>query len=390
MAPEVLQHLATGGGSFPVTKMQDPKEKFYRHFQDEVVILQEQIDGIGSVAQVGGERQDAIDHILAGISNLSSEVADASDFVPSYDQRNYAQAVKALTDKLNETTTKLAPRSRFQFKPRGANTATSDLTAPKNDPRLLVGSSLADPLPASRGGPVIAAAATTSPGVQAERDGLGELPSFPKNYNEEMARPSTTKVRKPSFSTAKDIAIFDQEGLHIILPSSASRATSSGRLMDLKGCVVDMSLTLSGTTSFANLALKNIDKSLIVAGNVTGPTHITGVSNSVIVVSARQVRIHECNNVDIYLHCSSHPIIEDCSNMRFAPLPASFHTPEDPVKNQWDQVDDFKWLKSEPSPNWSILPEEQRLADEIWTKVVPGERGKDLHDILDAVGVSKQ
>ncbi|KZL80403.1 tubulin binding cofactor c [Colletotrichum incanum] len=384
MAPEVLQHFAVGGGTFPVTKMQDPKEKFYRHFQDEVTILQEQINGIGSIAQVGGERQDAIDHILAGISNLSNEVADASDYVPSYDQRNYAQAVKALTDKLNETTTKLAPRSRFQFKPRGASTATSDVAAPKNDPRLLVGSSLAEPLPASRGGPVVA------PDVQAETDGLGELPSFAKNYNEEMARPSATKVRKPSFSTAKDVAIFGQEGLHIILPSSASRATSSGRLTDLKGCVVDMSLALSGNTSFANLALKDIEKSLIVAGNVTGPAHITGVSDSIIVVAARQVRIHECKNVDIYLHCSSHPIIEDCSNMRFAPLPASFDTPEDPVKNQWDQVDDFKWLKSEPSPNWSILPEEQRLADEIWTKVVPGERGKDLHDILKAVGVSKQ
>ncbi|GKT82562.1 tubulin binding cofactor c [Colletotrichum tofieldiae] len=350
MAPEVLQHVAVGGGAFPVTKMQDPKEKFYRHFQDEVTSLQEQINDIGSIAQVGGERQDAIDHILAGISNLSNEVADASDYVPSYDQRNYAQ----------------------------------------NDPRLLVGSSLAEPLPASHGGPVVDSDA------QAEPDGLGELPSFAKNYNEEMARPSATKVRKPSFSTAKDIAIFGQDGLHIILPSSASRATSSGRLTDLKGCVVDMSLALSGNTSFASLALKNIEKSLIVAGNVTGPAHITGVSDSIIVVAARQVRIHECKNVDIYLHCSSHPIIEDCSNMRFAPLPASFvlmiaqETPEDPVKNQWDQVDDFKWLKSEPSPNWSILPEEQRLADEIWTKVVPGERGKDLHDILRAVGVSKQ
>ncbi|GJC91572.1 tubulin binding cofactor C [Colletotrichum higginsianum] len=351
--------------------MQDPKEKFYRHFQDEVAILQEQINGIGSVAQVGGERQDAIDHVLAGISNLSNEVADASDYVPSYDLRNYAQAVKALTDKLNETTTKLAP-----LQAAGASAATSDLAAPKNDPRLLVGSSLADPLPASRGGPVVAADLSTE-----NDDDLGDLPSFSKNYNEEMARPSATKVRKPSFSTAKDIAIFGQEGLHIILPSSASRATSSGRLTDLKGCVVDMSLALSGTTSFANLALKNIERSLIVAGNVAGPAHITGVSDSIIVVSARQVRIHECRNVDIYLHCSSHPIIEDCSNMRFAPLPASFDTPEDPVKNQWDQVDDFKWLKSEPK---------QRLAEEIWTKVVPGERGKDLQDILKAVGVQKQ
>ncbi|KAK1465204.1 tubulin binding cofactor C [Colletotrichum melonis] len=394
MAPEVLQQFAVGGG-LPVTRMQDPKERFYHHFQEEVIGLQEQIDNVSSISQVGGERQDAIDHILAGISNLSNEVADASDYVPSYDQRNYAQSVKALTDKLNETTAKLAPRSRFQFKPRGASSATTSTTngpaAPKIDPRLIVGASLADPFPPSRGGPVTAppSSSVTQAATETDSDGLGDLPNFPKNYNEEMARPSATKVRKPSFSTAKDIAIFGQDGLHIILPSSASRATSSGRLTDLKGCVVDMSIALSGHTSFANLALKNVERSLIVAGNVAGPAHITGVSDSIIVVSARQVRIHECRNVDIYLHCSSHPIIEDCSNMRFAPLPPSFDTTEDPTKNQWDQVDDFKWLKSEPSPNWSILPEEKRLAEEIWTKVVPGERGKDLHDILKAVGVQK-
>ncbi len=50
--------------------------------------------------------------------------------------------------------------------------------------------------------------------------------------------------------------------------------------------------------------------------------------------------------------------------------------------NQWDQVDDFKWLKSEHSPNWSILPEEQRLKEETWTKVVPGGPGVGLNDIL--------
>jgi hypothetical protein len=48
------------------------------------------------------------------------------------------------------------------------------------------------------------------------------------------------------------------------------------------------------------------------------------VSDSTIVVVARQVRIHECSNVDIYLHCGSHPIIEDCSGMRFSPLPKAY------------------------------------------------------------------
>ncbi|KAJ0331901.1 hypothetical protein COL5a_002571 [Colletotrichum fioriniae] len=75
--------------------------------------------------------------------------------------------------------------------------------------------------------------------------------------------------------------------------------------------------------------------------------------------------------------------------MRYRLLIAEQDTTEDSTKNQWDHVDDFKWLKSEPSPNWSVLAEEARLPEEIWTKVVPGERGKDLHDILKAVGVQK-
>lgn len=60
---------------------------------------------------------------------------------------------------------------------------------------------------------------------------------------------------------------------------------------------------------------------------------------------------------------------------------------EDPIRNQWDQVDDFKWLKAEHSPNWSILPEEQRLKQEIWTNVVPGGPGMGLEDIIKKIGL---
>jgi hypothetical protein len=60
-----------------------------------------------------------------------------------------------------------------------------------------------------------------------------------------------------------------------------------------------------------------------------------------------------------------------------------------PTQNQWDQVDDFKWLKAEHSPNWSILLENERLNEEIWTKVVPGGPGVGLDDILRKVGIKK-
>jgi hypothetical protein len=59
----------------------------------------------------------------------------------------------------------------------------------------------------------------------------------------------------------------------------------------------------------------------------------------------------------------------------------------DQKENHWDQVDDFKWLKAEHSPNWSILPEAERLKEEIWTTVVPGGRGMGLDDILKKVGI---
>jgi tubulin-specific chaperone C len=153
------------------------------------------------------------------------------------------------------------------------------------------------------------------------KDTLGDLPSFPKNYNEEMTRGTTGPIRKPSFSQATNVNISGHNGLHIILPSSASRATSSGSLTKLTRCIVDMSVPTANNAPFAGLALKNIQGSLIIVGHVAGAAHITGVENSIIVVASRQVRMHDCKNVDIYLHCASRPIIEDCSNVRFSPIP---------------------------------------------------------------------
>ncbi|KAI1150011.1 tubulin-specific chaperone C [Nemania diffusa] len=359
---------AAGGLTSP--QMADPKEKFFRHFQAEIILIQDEIDSLATMSAIGGERQTGIDKVLAGISRLSNEVMDASDFVPSYDQRAYSQAMKALTDKLNATTGKFAPKSRFQFKSRntGATAAQSPATRDLRIPR-------------PRDSPGDSSQAV----VEAEAsDAVGTLPSISgaKNYNDELARGSSG-VRKPSFSTAPNIAISEHEGLHIMLPMTASRATSSGTLTDLTRCIVDMAVPTSAGAPFAGLALKNIRSSLVVAGHVAGPAHITGVQDSVVVVAARQVRMHDCRNVQVYLHCASHPIIEDCSQVAFAPLPTYYMNESTPPQtNQWDQVDDFKWLKDEASPNWSILPEESRIADDVWQNTVCGKAGMSTDDIL--------
>jgi hypothetical protein len=96
--------------------------------------------------------------------------------------------------------------------------------------------------------------------------------------------------------------------------------------------------------------------------------------------------MHGSKNVDVYLHTSSRPIIEDCEMVRFAPLPATFEPSEiAQASNQWDQIDDFKWLKAEPSPNFSILPESQRAHNEVWMGKVVGGSDGNMEDILKTV-----
>lgn len=357
----------------------DPKQRFRRSFLDHVAVLQDQMEELKSISTVAGERQEAIDHILAGISKLQNDVADVADKTPAYDRKQYSETIKGLQEKLSDTTTALAPKSRFQFK---RTVKHVDMGAPENDPRLLSGS-----FSRNQHEPSVPPGALKSP--DEADDELKELPRSERDYNAELSRPSASSIRKPSFSAARTIGISNQIGLHIILPSSAAMATASGSLTDLAGCVVDMSIPTSQGHAFPGLAMREIKKSLIVAGRVAGPVHMTGISDSILVLVAHQVRIHDCKNVDIYLHCTSHPIIEDCSGMRFAPLPACYMTDADRAEeNQWNQVDDFKWLKAGHSPNWTTMGEAQALSDEIWTKVVPGRPGASVDETLAKVGIS--
>ena len=177
---------------------------------------------------------------------------------------------------------KLEPKPRFQFKRRTAP-ALSSTTA-------------ADPRPYAPSTPSTSYT-TTSTGT--------DQPS------------SASSVLQESQPPSKD---------NNSLSTSASRATPSSDITEVDRSVIIMRDDGPRT----GLAIKNVRHSLIVVGRVNGAAHLTDLRDSIVVVSARQVRIHECHNVDFYLFCSSHPIIEDCQGVRFAPIPdslVSFHPP---------------------------------------------------------------
>jgi hypothetical protein len=236
-------------------------------------------------------------------------VADAADYVPAYDQRTYSDLVKSLKDQVTEAQAKFTTKSRFQFKQRAAANAPG--TAAKPDTRRLNPGTTSTPDSSSK--------------PSDEDTGTpNSLPSSSKDHPNGGGNTDTDTAT----ATARDITLSDHRRVHITLPASASRATSAGTLTNLDRCVIDMSVPTSGSAAgahpFASLTLKDIAGSAIVAGRVDGPVHVTNVRNSVILVAARQVRIHECENVTFYLHCVSRPIIEDCRGVRFARAPEGY------------------------------------------------------------------
>ncbi|KKA27012.1 hypothetical protein TD95_000533 [Thielaviopsis punctulata] len=325
--------------------MEMTNEQFYKHFQDTIASLEESISQL-SPEQTAEERNALVDSVRAGISTLTKELADASANLPSYDQRNFNESLKSTTANLNISASRAAPKPRFKFRP-GAGRPSHVI-----DSRKLT--STQDSASSQR-----AQSSCTSDGTSTATAVSG------KDYNEEV-RTQISLVRQPSFSTAKDVVLSNHTDVRIALPESAKAATASGRLTDIERCVVDMAGATRSGTPFAGFAIKNVKQSVVITGTVAGPVHITSITDSVLVVVARQVRIHECRNVDIYLYCGSRPIIEDCEGLRFTEAP-EYYSPGDLLgENQWDQVDDFKWLKADKSPNWDILEADKRVGDDVW------------------------
>jgi len=113
--------------------------------------------------------------------------------------------------------------------------------------------------------------------------------------------------------------------------------------------------------------------------------------NCVLFICGRQVRISNSEFLDMYVRVQSRTTIEDSTNIRFAPyvwnaerspsMPSLAHfdvTKERLVNHKrlasvglawiisiimsrFDLIEDFNWLAfSTPSPNWMIIPEDER------------------------------
>lgn len=105
------------------------------------------------------------------------------------------------------------------------------------------------------------------------------------------------------------------------------------------------------------------------AGPITGPCFVDDAQRCTLVIASYQVRIHRAQQSDLYLRVRSKPIIEHSAGLRFAP----YCLEDGGVQSQlaahklgqdmglWCEVDDFGWIKAIQSPNWCVMPTEDRL-----------------------------
>ena len=222
------------------------------------------------------------------------------------------QTIKGLSEKLHNVRSSFVPRQKFSFKSarkiNSTATVKEELNLPSHQRPQLPSWDL------SSSTSVSATAEAPAIDTTSEQEAQGIV-------NKELRDNKQTGPRNPSFSQSKTISFSNQSHLHIILPSSASHAITTGTLSNLQHCIVDMSLPTTLGQPFSGISLKNIKVCLVICGRVSGPAHVTNLEDTVIVTTCRQLRMHECKRVDVYLHCSSRPIIENCSQVRFAPLP---------------------------------------------------------------------
>ncbi|NXI45284.1 TBCC protein, partial [Galbula dea] len=136
-------------------------------------------------------------------------------------------------------------------------------------------------------------------------------------------------------------------------------------LSELRGCRV----RLRGNAN--TLRVRDCQHCTVLCGPVSTSVLVDGCSSCLLVVACQQLRTHRTRDSRFYVQVTSRAVIEDCTKVSFAPYTWNYPGIErdfessglDRNRNNWNLVDDFDWLAADkPSPNWSVIPEQERIS----------------------------
>lgn len=254
-----------------------------------------------------------LEGISASITDLEGFVSEKSYFLPSYDVRSSLKTITDLREAMESLNAEIQPRKKFSFhnKPGKADSAkkVADFDASSVEGSVLL--------------PSTSISVHDSPGFRHQSNVI-----LDKEFG---------------FLECGDFTISDLESCEV----------------RLRGCL-------------RALYVHRVKNCRIYTGPVTGSILIEEVEDGVFMLASHQIRIHQAKRTDFYIRVRSRPIIEDCSEVRFAPHRMVYEGIEKDLNDaglgeengNWANVDDFKWLRAVQSPNWCLVPEGE------WTDMV--------------------
>lgn len=246
------------------------------------------------------------DSIAKDFQILQKFVADSTFFLPSYDIRIAHENLKSLQELIQITQDKYLPKKKFTFKSKkkiiGKEKDCVDCIISKKE------------------------LATVNIDIC--------LYGFRNLINEKL-------IKEPEEINGKDVELYNLESCMVKLFGSAN-----------------------------TVHINSIMNCTVLIGPVSTSIFIENCTNCTFVVACQQARIHSTTDSHVYLYVSTRAIIEDCKNLKFAPY--NWHYPNiekhfdfaglNKDINNWHNIDDFNWLVTGySSPNWSELPEEERI-----------------------------
>ncbi|KAK2703881.1 hypothetical protein QYM36_017807 [Artemia franciscana] len=172
----------------------------------------------------------------------------------------------------------------------------------------------------------------------------------------ELLKRETAKIERNIEQDIKAVPKFVLEGLQNDQKTILNCKDEDVLIKDCKNATITIN-EIPGTVHLINLS-----NSVIVASPLKTSIFIRDCKNCQFYLSCQQLRMHASTDCDVSLHVNSRAIIEDCSKIRFGPLPLKYSETDkldvcgfkfDPESHK--KVDDFNWLSKGQSPNWSLL-----------------------------------
>lgn len=324
----MLERLSNRHQSRPNHSVSHPAEStqsFLNLFSESKRLIQSDLNclrGISSDPQNQPDLKSQLQNLSVAVADLEKLVAENSYFLPSYEIRSSLKSISELKESLEDANAELLPRKKFSFRNKAAK---------KN---------------------------------QAETMGFAEKLKIVEKTKEAECAPFDTKAgEKSNFAMIRESPGFQDEVGAVFVKEFKGFEESDFTLSNLESCQVWLKGRLRA------LFVHRLKNCRVCVGPVLGSVLIEQVEGCLFMLASHQIRIHHAKVTDFYLRVRSRPIVEDCSGVRFAPYVLTYEGIEEELMDSglgeetgnWANVDDFRWLRAVQSPNWCILPDEERI-----------------------------